>query len=115
MQEIDRPPRRNGGAFGGSGSPRLIVYADEIIPGNVLGRADRKVWAIYKAFTRFRLGSPKPRELLDDYHWKDRFMVALTLPDITVKPQIFYRLITQYYFGMPLQEERTAPKSPKKP
>ncbi|CAE7828917.1 unnamed protein product [Symbiodinium sp. CCMP2592] len=28
----------------------LILYCDEVIPGNVLGRAERKLWAIYATF-----------------------------------------------------------------
>ena len=31
----------------------LILYCDEIIPGNVLGRAERKVWTIYATFLQF--------------------------------------------------------------
>ena len=32
---------------------RLIVYCDEIIPGNVLGRATRKCWCIYATFLEY--------------------------------------------------------------
>ena len=28
----------------------LMLYSDEIIPGNVLGRAERKLWAVYATF-----------------------------------------------------------------
>ena len=33
---------------------KLILYADEIIPGNVLGRAERKLWAVYGTFDEFQ-------------------------------------------------------------
>ena len=33
---------------------KLILYADEIIPGNVLGRAERKLWAVYSTFDEFQ-------------------------------------------------------------
>ena len=29
---------------------QLIIYSDEVIPGNVLGPAQRKLWAIYASF-----------------------------------------------------------------
>ena len=32
---------------------RLIVYLDELVPGNVLGRAERKSWAWYTSFLEF--------------------------------------------------------------
>ena len=32
----------------------LILYADEIIPGNVLGRAERKTWCVYTSFLQFK-------------------------------------------------------------
>ena len=32
---------------------RLILYCDEIIPGNVLGRATRKCWCIYATFLEY--------------------------------------------------------------
>ena len=32
----------------------LIIYCDEIIPGNVLGRAERKAWAVYASFLNFQ-------------------------------------------------------------
>ena len=28
----------------------LILYSDEVVPGNVLGRAERKFWAVYGTF-----------------------------------------------------------------
>lgn len=31
----------------------LILYLDEVIPGNVLGRAERKSWAFYASFLQF--------------------------------------------------------------
>ena len=31
----------------------MILYLDELIPGNVLGRAERKSWAFYASFTQF--------------------------------------------------------------
>ena len=33
----------------------LIVYSDEIVPGNPLGRAERKLWSIYACFTEMSL------------------------------------------------------------
>ena len=33
----------------------MAVYGDEIIPGNVLGRGERKCWAIYCSITNFKL------------------------------------------------------------
>ena len=38
----------------------LILNCDEIIPGNVLGRAERKVWTIYATFLQF--GDHLPHE-----------------------------------------------------
>ena len=32
---------------------KLIIYLDELIPGNVLGRAERKSWAWYASFLEF--------------------------------------------------------------
>ncbi|CAE7620094.1 unnamed protein product, partial [Symbiodinium microadriaticum] len=32
---------------------QLILYSDEVIPGNVLGPAQRKLWAIYASFKEF--------------------------------------------------------------
>ena len=32
----------------------LILYTDDIIPGNVLGRAERKAWTIYATFDEFK-------------------------------------------------------------
>ena len=32
----------------------LIIYCDEIVPGNVLGRAERKAWAVYASFLNFQ-------------------------------------------------------------
>ena len=31
----------------------LVVYLDELVPGNVLGRAERKSWAWYASFLQF--------------------------------------------------------------
>ena len=32
----------------------LILYSDEVVPGNVLGRAERKFWAVYGTFHELR-------------------------------------------------------------
>ena len=32
----------------------LILYCDEIVPGNVLGRAERKCWCIYASIDAFQ-------------------------------------------------------------
>ena len=32
----------------------LILYADEVVPGNVLGRAERKVWTVYCSILQFQ-------------------------------------------------------------
>ena len=37
----------------------MAVYGDEIIPGNVLGRGERKCWAIYCSITNFKLPAPQ--------------------------------------------------------
>lgn len=31
-----------------------IIYCDEVVPGNVLGRAERKVWCIYATLAQFQ-------------------------------------------------------------
>ena len=43
---------------------RLVVYADEVAPGNVLGKAERKTWAIYASFLDFPLEA-----LSSEYAW----------------------------------------------
>ena len=32
----------------------IIIYCDEVVPGNVLGRAERKVWCIYCTIAQFQ-------------------------------------------------------------
>ena len=33
---------------------RLIIYCDEVVPGNILGRDERKVWCIYCTIAQFQ-------------------------------------------------------------
>ena len=32
----------------------IIIYCDEVVPGNILGRAERKVWCIYCTIAQFQ-------------------------------------------------------------
>ena len=43
---------------------KLVLYADEVVPGNVLGKAERKTWAIYASFMDFPL-----QTLSSEYAW----------------------------------------------
>ena len=43
---------------------QLCLYADEVIPGNILGKCERKTWALYAGFLNFNL-----EDLGSEYAW----------------------------------------------
>lgn len=43
---------------------QLVVYTDEVIPGNILGKCERRTWCIYASFMNFNLET-----LGNEYSW----------------------------------------------